>query len=141
MDAEPVADEQTIAETVKARRRMLGLTQVQAAELAGITRHTWGRVELGHVRGREDTLERMETVLQLRPGSLVSLGVVPVGDDLAAIRNKLLAHVRLMNTRPELERALRDVVKARAESLLAELAELKSAAAGDDRPVEQRQPG
>lgn len=138
MDAEPVADEQTIAEMVRGRRRSLGLTQTQAAELAGITRHTWGRVELGHVRGREDTLERMEAALQMRPGILVSLGAMPVGDDLAAIRNKLLDHLRQMNTRPQLERMLRDAVRIRAEELLAELHELEGAAG--DRRVEQ-QPG
>jgi transcriptional regulator with XRE-family HTH domain len=136
MDAEKIADEKTIAETVRARRRTLGLTQIQAAEAAGITRHTWGRVELGQVRGREDTLTSMERALDLRPGALVSLGVVPRGDALAAIRNKIIEHVKLLNTQPDLEQTLRDVIKRRSEQLLAELDELESVA--DDQSVEQR---
>jgi hypothetical protein len=62
--------------------------------------------------------------------------VVPRGDALAAIRNKIIEHVKLLNTQPDLEQTLRDVIKRRSEQLLAELDELESVA--DDQPIEQR---
>lgn len=48
------------ARQIRAARALLGIGQVEAAALAGIARPVYTRIETGKVRGRADTLDKIE---------------------------------------------------------------------------------
>lgn len=64
---QPVAEPHWVISWMRQRREQLGLTQVEAAELAGMTQGAWSRVELGKRSPHLDTLERMWSVLRCGP--------------------------------------------------------------------------
>jgi predicted transcriptional regulator len=64
----PVPETQTVpaitARQVRAARALLGIGQVEAAALAGIARPVYTRIENGTVRGRPDTLDKIEAAFR-----------------------------------------------------------------------------
>lgn len=52
------------ARQIRAARALLGIGQVEAAALAGIARPVYTRIETGKVRGRADTLDKIEAAFR-----------------------------------------------------------------------------
>src|SRR3954467_12683489 len=53
-----------VADVIRRRRAQLGASQIEAARMAGISRRTWGQIELGHRVGNKATLYKIAEALQ-----------------------------------------------------------------------------
>jgi transcriptional regulator with XRE-family HTH domain len=116
------------AQTVRRRRIQQGLSQIQAAELAGISRQTWGEIERGTKAGSEATLHKVERVLDLPDGSLVALDYRIDDPELVTMRRELVDMVNTLTSRDELEAVRLDITRRRLAALQAELTRLEQAA-------------
>lgn len=77
--AEEPASGQSIAARLRARRLQLKISQARVAELAGLSRENYNHYERGRRVPRGANRERLETALQLQPGTLEP--VPPERDD------------------------------------------------------------
>lgn len=135
MDANETDPTPTIAQTVRTRREQLGITQVAAAEDAGVSRRLWSEIELGRRRGSDETLAAIETVLDIHPGTLSALEVQIGSRDLAAMRRELIDMVNELTTRQQLEDARLDMIRRRFAAVKAQLEyEEAKRAAHETRP-------
>ena len=64
--------EQTFGQQIKSRRKMLGLTQAQFAELCGLDRKYLGLVEKGSGNPSLRTIAKISDVLKVQPRDLMS---------------------------------------------------------------------
>jgi transcriptional regulator with XRE-family HTH domain len=77
-----------LGERVRGRRRELGLSQEDLADLAGMHWTNWGKIERGQANPSLTTVIRMAGVLDLDPAKLVSgLGLA----DLPELTHQLTA--------------------------------------------------
>lgn len=60
-----------IGEAIRAAREAAGLTQVAAAERAGLQQPDWSDYETGAQQPRIETLRRIAAALGVEPGSLI----------------------------------------------------------------------
>lgn len=60
IEVEPVKMPAITARQIRAARALLGIGQEEAAALSGIARPVYTRIENGTVRGRADTLDKIE---------------------------------------------------------------------------------
>ena len=63
------------ADTVRARRQSLEMSQEALAKLAGVDRKTINRIENGHFSPNLDTIVRLISVLKLTPARLIKFNV------------------------------------------------------------------
>lgn len=63
-EVEPVKMPAITARQIRAARALLGIGQKEAAELAKVARPVYTRVENGTVRGRPDTLDKIEAAFK-----------------------------------------------------------------------------
>lgn len=97
--------------------------------MAGISRRTWGQIELGHRVGNKATLYKIAEALQLPPESLWSAVITEdAADDLGEIRRELIAMVKQLTTRDELQDVRLIITRRRLVALQEQLAELERAA-------------
>ena len=62
---------QAFCDSVKARRKELGLTQLQVAELLGVEQPTYSAIESGKGSPSLDLVERVARALQVHPSDLL----------------------------------------------------------------------
>jgi transcriptional regulator with XRE-family HTH domain len=118
-----------VADVIRRRRAQLGVSQIEAARMAGISRRTWGQIELGHRVGNKATLYKIAEALQLPPESLWSAVITEdAADDLGEIRRELIAMVKQLTTRDELQDVRLIITRRRLVALQEQLAELERAA-------------
>lgn len=111
-----------MARTIRQRRVQLGHSQAHAAEQAGVARRTWYEIELGHRRGSDGTLERMDRVLKLEPGTLRALDVAPAStDDGLAEERAAVFELILELTAEQVTDLRRHVLRMRVKAMQAEL--------------------
>jgi transcriptional regulator with XRE-family HTH domain len=116
----------TIAQTVRQRRRQLGLSQADAAHQAGISRRAWSELENGRRRGSPDTLAKVEAVLQMSPpGVLSALEVRPNGDELAALKRQFIEMINKLTTKEQVEAGMLDLAQRELKSAQDQLDKLR----------------
>lgn len=59
-----------LAQVLRRAREARGLTQREAADMAGLTLQTWGQVERGADRGKDETVASMAQVVGVTPDQL-----------------------------------------------------------------------
>jgi transcriptional regulator with XRE-family HTH domain len=136
LDAEITAAE-TIARTVRQRRTQLGLTQGEAAGLAGLSRRSWSQIELGRREGRDSTLVAVEEAIQLPAGSLLALRREPRDNELAVLKRQLVDMIHELTSVQLVKQVRADVLR---RQLAAIQAELETYEAVDDEGTEDDPP-
>lgn len=84
---------------IEARRKHLGLTKVDAADIAGVSRRTWNEVEAGaRAHPSPATLARMDRALGIREGTLYALSSRSRFDRIEQLRRAAAYLFRTMST-------------------------------------------
>lgn len=84
---------------IKARRELLKMTKVDAAELARVSRRTWNEVEAGtRTNVTAETLQRMSRALGLDPDALYLLSARSRFDRIEQLRRAAAYLFRTMTT-------------------------------------------
>lgn len=116
----------TISQLVRQRRKALGLSQGDAAHRAGISRRAWSEIELGHRRGSDETLSRIEPVIGVPPGSLAALEVTTTDPSLTAIKREVVGIINTF-TRDELKQVRVFLVRQQFNAAKAKLEQYEEA--------------
>lgn len=98
--------QKVLGAVARSAREVLGWTQNQVAERAGLTGPVYGRVERGHMMPSVPTLRRIALALDVPPNALldISLKEMPTSsEDLSPAMRQVFA---LLRSWPERKRAL-----------------------------------
>lgn len=66
-----------VGRVIRERRKMLGMTQGQAADIAGIDASSWSRIERGTQGWTPEVLEGMARALRVAPAELIASADAP----------------------------------------------------------------
>ncbi|MER7167278.1 helix-turn-helix transcriptional regulator [Micromonospora sp. NPDC000207] len=115
----------TLGELVRARRESLGLSQNDAADMAGVSRGTWANVEADARKTQPHNYAGIEQVLQWEPGSirLVNDGGEPVVAAPDVTLDRLEEKVRAISANP----ARSEPLRRWAASVLDQIQQLREA--------------
>lgn len=120
----------SFGQRLAAERKILGLSQKDAAERCGVRREMWGRYERGEAEPGVRVLEHF-CALGAKPGSLLGVRALEDADCVHAVLDEIAAQLGLFNHMHELEEIGAQILRDRA-ALVADPNERKHSVAPPD---------
>lgn len=124
----------TFGQRLAAERKILGLSQKDAAEQCGVRREMWGRYERGDAEPGVRVLEHF-CALGAKPGALLGVKALEDSDGTHAVLDEIAAQLGLFNHMHELEEIGAQILQDRAALVFDPYERKHSVATPDTSPL------